>query len=77
MRCRRCGGLMIIEPFDDEVSTHTDSQRGSLGTRCVNCGNVEDALIHTNRLTPQSVKRSARHNSGVEMGTRSIKADNS
>lgn len=66
MRCARCGGFMIIEPSCDEVKVQTDSENESQGRRCVNCGNVEDAVIHTNRLEPQSLRRAARHNLVIE-----------
>jgi hypothetical protein len=69
MLCRRCGGLMIAEPFYDDVQILTRTEEESLGTRCINCGNVEDAVIQMNRLAPRSVRRTARHNLGVEVGT--------
>lgn len=77
MPCRRCGGFMIVEPFHEEVWTETAPERELLGTRCVNCGNIEDAVIHTNRLEPRSVRRAARHNLGVEMGSGSPRTERS
>jgi hypothetical protein len=47
MLCQRCGGLMVVanvrylveEEFRKEVET----------TRCINCGNLEDSVIRSNR----------------------------
>jgi hypothetical protein len=47
MLCQRCGGLMVManvrylmeEEFRKEVET----------TRCINCGNLEDSVIRSNR----------------------------
>jgi hypothetical protein len=36
MRCRRCGGLMIVELGVDEDLAEQAAGRGAL--RCVNCG---------------------------------------
>lgn len=36
MRCKRCGGLMIVEQCADEDFAEQASGRGAL--RCVNCG---------------------------------------
>jgi hypothetical protein len=36
MRCRRCGGLMIVELGTDEDLAEQVAGRGAL--RCVNCG---------------------------------------
>jgi len=36
MRCKRCGGLMIVELGADEALAERAAGRGAL--RCVNCG---------------------------------------
>jgi len=53
MLCRRCEGLMEIvyvrylmeDAFHSEVAT----------TRCINCGNIEDAVIRSNRTISQDI----------------------
>jgi len=47
MHCRRCSGLMIVELFDDvkEYAIPLEAP----GARCINCGNIEDAVIYANR----------------------------
>jgi hypothetical protein len=67
MRCRRCDGFMIVEPFADDLPTGLVSGREALGTRCVNCGNIEDVVIHANRLEPRPSKSLVRHYSGIEL----------
>lgn len=65
MTCRRCGGLMVVEPICDAtgMSISVEAQE----TRCLNCGNVEDSVIYTNRLDPPSTGTCPRHNIGVEI----------
>lgn len=47
MRCKRCSGFMVVEPFHDATGV---SVSGNLQeARCVNCGNVEDAVICIHR----------------------------
>jgi hypothetical protein len=58
MQCQRCGGLMVVELFDG-VKEYAFSSEAP-GTRCVNCGNIEDATIHANRLEPQATQPTAR-----------------
>lgn len=65
MRCQRCSGLMVVEPFCD--TSKLGIARESRSARCLNCGNVEDAVIVINRLEPRSATRGARHSMGVEM----------
>lgn len=66
MRCKRCSGLMVVEPLYDSMGC---SVSGNLQeVRCLNCGNVEDAVISINRLEPRSTRSIVRHNIGVEMG---------
>jgi hypothetical protein len=43
MTCDRCGGLSVAMHFDDDHTWEYD------GWRCMNCGNVIDPLILTNR----------------------------
>jgi len=40
--------------------TNEDVQVGKFGRRCVNCGNVEDALICHNRLVRPSLRNAPR-----------------
>jgi len=65
MKCQRCSGLMVGEPFCD--SSELGSARETRSSRCLNCGNVEDAVIFMNRLELRSTTRVARHSIGVEM----------
>lgn len=45
-RCRRCGGFTVPEIFPD-----MDTGRGAtVALRCVQCGDVIDHVILTNRL---------------------------
>lgn len=65
MRCRRCGGFMIMEPvYDLNGAALFIEMRG---TRCVNCGNVEDAVITANRMESCPIRRSPRHDSVTEV----------
>jgi hypothetical protein len=48
MSCERCGGLMVIETICDLMDR--ESCTGIDATRCLNCGNFEDARIRTNRV---------------------------
>lgn len=43
MTCERCGGLSIVMRFGDGFAWEYD------GWRCMNCGNVIDPLIQSNR----------------------------
>ncbi len=45
MRCRRCGGLMVMEPCMDfwDDTTHV------MARRCVQCGDLIDPVILQNR----------------------------
>lgn len=49
MVCRRCQGLLVCEIFDD-----LNIESGALytGTRCMNCGCIEDAIVRANRIRP-------------------------
>lgn len=50
MSCRRCGGLMVAEMSSELMAD--DALTGIDPTRCVNCGNLEDATIRANRVSP-------------------------
>lgn len=52
MLCRRCGGLMTVEPFEDATEQTTPGEM--MGMRCINCGNIEDAVIYANRIEGSS-----------------------
>jgi hypothetical protein len=54
MTCGRCEGLMVVEPSSDtDLAIFGEPQEA----RCINCGNIEDAVICTNRLGPLSTGR--------------------
>ncbi len=46
MVCQRCHGLLVCEIFDD---LNIDTDFLYTGTRCLNCGCIEDAVIRANR----------------------------
>jgi hypothetical protein len=48
MSCERCGGLMVIETNGELMDR--ESRKGIDMARCVNCGNLEDVYIRTNRV---------------------------
>ena len=48
MSCERCGGLMVIETNCELMDR--ESRKGINMVRCVNCGNLEDVYIRTNRV---------------------------
>lgn len=48
MSCTRCGGTAVIEEFIDDKG----SSLGFEGLRCLNCGHIEDSVIHSNRGGP-------------------------
>ena len=64
MVCQRCRGLLVCETFDN-LSIDTDSRY--TGTRCINCGCIEDAVVRTNRVRP-SVKTRGRPRVMVRKG---------
>lgn len=63
MTCARCSGLMVIEPFYNGTGSTISGEPQV--ARCLNCGNVEDAVIHTNRAGSRSLGAPARHNAGM------------
>jgi hypothetical protein len=55
MACARCGGFLVIEYWDGSVSSFREKQIGSMEcVRCVNCGSIDDSVIHANRLIERS-----------------------
>ncbi|MDO8357146.1 MAG: hypothetical protein Q7U76_12215 [Nitrospirota bacterium] len=55
MNCVRCNGCVVAEQLSDP---HGTSERVD-AVRCLNCGNIEDAMIESNRsrhLKPTVVK---------------------
>lgn len=60
MLCQRCEGLMEVvyvryqmnEAFSSEVAT----------TRCINCGNIEDSVIRSNRTSATDLLARHSHN---------------
>jgi hypothetical protein len=59
MMCGRCGGFMVLEPIPDATRSNISSEPNV--TRCLNCGNMEDAVIFTNRLEPRLVREATRY----------------
>ena len=52
MGCACCGGLMVLEEFEDFVLESSGDE--FFGRRCVNCGEIVDPLIAAHRrLTSQ------------------------
>ena len=53
MPCTRCGGL-VIENWWEFIEDA--SQQKLQGTRCVNCGAIDDPVIEVNRLRPHRAR---------------------
>ena len=53
MRCQRCAGLVVSESF----GLREESASMCSGARCINCGWMEDPVVHSNRLNPQATSR--------------------
>jgi hypothetical protein len=53
MPCIRCGGLVIENWWD---CVEDVSQKKLQGTRCVNCGAIDDPVIEMNRLRPHRAR---------------------
>ncbi len=68
MSCQRCGGLMIVESCCYLMEAESHKEIGT--TRCLNCGNIEDAIIRTNRI----ISRSPRHVGPHTVESRSLSA---
>ena len=56
MACARCGGFLVIEDCEGELVNYVrDGQLRTIGyARCVNCGCIDDPVIHENRLIERS-----------------------
>ncbi len=48
MRCPRCGGLMVHDQFYD--ARNRTGPFSFWGQRCLNCGEILDAVISQNRM---------------------------
>jgi len=48
MKCARCSGLMVVDHLLDMQESYV--LMWMRGLRCVTCGNIEDPLIHYNRM---------------------------
>ena len=60
-RCGRCGGLMVSE-FSLDLLNST-GQMDCLASRCVQCGDVVDTVILTNRVAARaSLQPISHHN---------------
>lgn len=59
--CRRCGGFLMMENWLNLVGDL--KQKDIQGTRCVNCGSIDDPVILVNRRQPHQtpVDERARH----------------
>ncbi|MEW6246251.1 MAG: hypothetical protein AB1555_06005 [Nitrospirota bacterium] len=57
MACRRCGGLMVVELLYDPQEEA--SRMHCRGSRCVNCGCIDDPVIRANRTQPPALGRPA------------------
>jgi hypothetical protein len=53
MPCTRCGGLVIENWWE---CIEDASQQKLQGTRCVNCGALDDPVIEVNRLRPHRAR---------------------
>lgn len=65
MRCKRCSGLMVVEPIYDATGSPMSGEPQS--ARCLNCGNIEDDVICINRLEPIQPSETTFHYAGVEI----------
>ncbi|MBS0183639.1 MAG: hypothetical protein JSS39_14705 [Nitrospira sp.] len=48
MTCTRCSGLMVVDHLLDMQESY--QSMWVRGLRCMTCGNIEDPLIHHNRM---------------------------
>lgn len=48
MHCARCNGCVVPEQLSDPHGTTEQFE----AVRCLNCGNIEDAMIEANRNHP-------------------------
>jgi len=58
MVCQRCRGLLVRETFDD-LNIETDSFY--TGTRCINCGCIEDTVVRANRFRRSEITGAIPH----------------
>lgn len=56
MVCARCGGFVVI----DRSYAHLQQETVAWSSRCVNCGNCEDPVIHANRHRHPALRHCAR-----------------
>ena len=68
MSCSRCGGLMITE-LNPEILDELFLPE-SYTVRCLNCGNIEDAIIRLNRARRHSSLSLARTASWIPVEER-------
>ena len=68
MICQRCQGFLVCETFD-ELRRDTDL----LHTRCINCGCIEDAVVHANRVRPLGERRATPRRRGRKYDVERIK----
>lgn len=54
MTCTRCNGLMVMDHLLDMKESYVPMWMR--GLRCVVCGNIEDPLIHYNRMMHEARK---------------------
>ncbi len=54
MTCTRCSGLMVEDHLLDMKESYVPMWMR--GLRCVTCGNIEDPLIHYNRMMHEARK---------------------
>jgi hypothetical protein len=54
MTCTRCNGLMVMDHLLDMKESYVPMWMR--GLRCVACGNIEDPLIHYNRMMHEARK---------------------
>ena len=52
MACARCGGFLVIEDWGGLVDHVRDTRLRRM--RCVNCGSIDDSVIHENCLLERS-----------------------
>ena len=64
MSCERCGGLMVTET-NCELMVDRESRKGIDMARCVNCGNLEDVYIRTNRVMSRVPTQVESHTGGT------------
>lgn len=55
MPCERCGGFMVFDAFSDPQEKESPTATGT--RRCLNCGNLEDTIICTNRASSHVQRR--------------------